>query len=206
MKLLHVNAAPRKELSRTLKVSNACLNSLQAKHPDLEVTELKLFEMNLPEITGMDATSLLTTVQGGQVDEEAEKSRAASLDLARQFLSFDLILVSSPMWNFSVPYKLKQYIDLIMQPGLLFTYTEQGPKGLATGKKMFVISSRGGDYSPGSPLNEYDFQEPYLRAIFGLAGIYDITFTIAQPMDFGQEIMENAINKAIEEVSQLSIA
>ena len=206
MKLLHLNAAPRKELSRTLKVSNACLTSLQAQHPDLEITELKLFEMDLPEMTGMDANSLLTIVQGGQLNEEADKSRTASLDLARQFLSFDLILISCPMWNFSIPYKLKQYIDLIMQPGFMFTYTAEGPKGLATGKKMFVISSRGGDYSPGSPMNEFDFQEPYLRAIFGLAGIYDITFTVAQPMDYGQELMENAINKAIEDVSQLSLA
>ncbi|MDW3652658.1 MAG: NAD(P)H-dependent oxidoreductase [Bacteroidia bacterium] len=206
MKLLHVNAAPRKELSRTLRVSSAYLDSLQSQHPTMEVKHLNLFEMNLPEITGMDANSLLSVVQGGQLSEEAQKSREASLALAHEFLDYDLILVSSPMWNFSIPYKLKQYIDLIMQPGILFTYTEKGPQGLATGKKMIIITSRGSDYSPGGQMADYDFQAPYLRAIFGLAGIYDITFAHAQPMDWGPEMMENAIKKAIQDLSVISIA
>lgn len=206
MKLLHVNAAPRKELSRTLRVSNAYLTSLESQHVDLEIKHLNLFEMDLPEISGMDANSLLSLVQGGELNEEAEKSREASLALANEFLEYDRIVISCPMWNFSIPYKLKQYIDLIMQPGVLFSYTPDGPKGLATGKKMVVITSRGSDYSPGSQMADYDFQAPYLRAIFGLAGIYDISFAHAQPMDWGPEMMENAIHKAIEELSEFSIA
>ncbi|MEL6257159.1 MAG: NAD(P)H-dependent oxidoreductase [Bacteroidota bacterium] len=205
MKLLHVNAAPRKELSRTLRVSNTYLSTLQSQHPNLEVKQLDLFEMDLPEISGMDANSLLSIVQGAELSEEAQKSRETTLALAQEFLSYNLILVSSPMWNFSIPYKLKQYIDLIMQPGIMFTYTEEGPKGLATGKKMIVITSRGSDYSTGGQMADYDFQAPYLRAIFGLAGIYDITFTHAQPMDWGPEMMENAIQKAISEVSAIPI-
>ncbi|HLD82724.1 MAG TPA: NAD(P)H-dependent oxidoreductase, partial [Candidatus Omnitrophota bacterium] len=116
-------------------------------------------------------------------------------------LSADTYLITTPMWNFSTPYPLKQYIDLIVQPKYLFRYTDKGVEGLAKNKRMVVISSRGGDYSPQSPFHTYDFQEPYLRAIFGFVGITDIAFINAQPMDAsGQEVQ----NKKIEEAKMLA--
>ena len=99
------------------------------------------------------------------------------------------------MWNFSIPYKLKHYIDIIIQPKYLFRYTEKGPEGLVKGKKMVVVSSRGGDYSAGG-MRQYDMQEPYLRAIFGFVGITDITFINAQPMDMGPDLQKRKIGEA----------
>ena len=64
---------------------------------------------------------------------------------------------------------------------------------------MFVITSRGGDYSEGSPFKAYDFQEPYLRGVFGFIGISDINFIYAQPMDAGgPEVSETKLNEAIQ--------
>lgn len=63
---------------------------------------------------------------------------------------------------------------------------------------MAVISSRGGDYSPGSPFNAYDLQEPYLRNVFGFVGITDITFINTQPMDaLGPEVQKDKIKQAM---------
>src|SRR5664279_4609709 len=76
-----------------------------------------------------------------------------------RFMAADVYLVSTPMWNFSIPYMLKHYIDVIVQPKYLFRYTASGVEGLAKNKKMLVIASRGGDYSPGSPSHLADFQE-----------------------------------------------
>lgn len=107
------------------------------------------------------------------------------------------------MWNFSVPFVLKHYIDVIMQPKYLFRYTEAGPEGLVKGKKMVVVTSRGGDYGPDSPVRAYDHQEPYLRTIFGLAGITDITFVNAQPMDaMGPEVARERLEAAKEKARQ----
>ena len=78
------------------------------------------------------------------------------------------------------------------------------PVGLAEGKKMICVTSRGGDYSPESPFHQYDFQEPYLRAIFGFVGITDIQFVNAQPMDMGPEIRQSALDKALGEVESLA--
>ena len=74
---------------------------------------------------------------------------------------------------------------MILQPGSLFRYTAQGPEGLVKGRQMVVVTSSGGDYGPGSPAQAMNHVEPYLRAVFGLAGIKDIHFITAQPMDAG---------------------
>ena len=101
------------------------------------------------------------------------------------------------MGNLSIPYKLKHYIDIIIQPKYLFKYTPSGVEGLAKNKKMAVITSRGGDYSKGTPSQNYDLQEPYIRAIFGFVGITDITFVNAQPMDaLGPDVQQDKIESA----------
>jgi FMN-dependent NADH-azoreductase len=100
---------------------------------------------------------------------------------------------------------LKYYIDSIIQPGYLFKYTDQGqPVGLVCGKKMICVTSRGGDYSKKSPFHAYDFQEPYLRAIFGFVGITDMYFINAQPMDITPQLRESAIAAAIEDARSLA--
>ena len=96
----------------------------------------------------------------------------------------DAYLLTVPMWNFSIPYTLKYYIDCIVQPGYVFSFNEFGmPVPLVHDRKMICVTSRGSDYSPGSPSHPYDFQEPYLRAIFGFIGITDLTFVHVQAAD-----------------------
>ena len=92
---------------------------------------------------------------------------------------------------------MKYFIDAIVQPGYLFRYDENGvPEGLVHDKRMVVITSRGGDYSAGSPQHAFDFMEPYIRAIFGFVGMYDIEFVYAQPVDV-QMFREDAMQRAL---------
>jgi FMN-dependent NADH-azoreductase len=72
------------------------------------------------------------------------------------------------------------------------------------GKKMICVTSRGGDYSPASPMRAFDFQEPYLRAIFGLTGITDIEFINAEPMDVTADLREGAISAAVTAAGKLA--
>lgn len=120
-------------------------------------------------------------------------------------MSADAYLVSAPMWNLSIPYALKYYIDCILQPGYVFRYDETGRAvPLVLGKKMVISSTRGGDYSAGGPMHAYDFQEPYLRAIFGFIGITDVEFVSAQPMDVSPELRDAALTAAIERARGLA--
>lgn len=196
-KLLHIIATPRGGESRTLKISKSFLTAFSEKYPDSEINELNLFKEVLPEITLKEVSGKYVLLSGKKLEGEMRKAWDEIINYIDIFKSHDAYLISTPMWNFGIPYKLKQYIDIIIQPGYLFKYTEKGVEGLAAGKKMTVITSRGGDYSKESPLHAYDQLEPYLRTVFGFIGITDITFINAQPMDaMGPEIRDKKISEA----------
>jgi FMN-dependent NADH-azoreductase len=203
MKLLHIIATTRGENSRTLSISREFLRELKDKHPDVQVDELDLSTTVLPPVLDTNVNAKYIMMMGGQLDEQTQASWKKVTELAEHFISYDLFLITAPMWNFSIPYMLKHYIDVIMQAGILFSFTAHGPQGLMKYEKMVCITSRGSDYSPGSPIHELDFQEPYLRAIFGLAGIEEIHFVHAQPMDMAPGLTQDALEKAREEARQM---
>lgn len=205
MKLLHIIATPRGAKSRTLQISNKFLAEVKARNKDLQVDTLELSAMVLPPISGEVTDAKYTLLQGRELNDQAASDWATITKYAEDFLSYDCYLISSPMWNFSIPYQLKHYIDIIMQPGMLFRFTPNGVEGLAKNKKMFCITSRGSDYSEGTYLQQFDFQEPYLKSIFGMAGIVDITFLNAQPMDYSPEVAQLSMNKALEETRLMTV-
>lgn len=103
------------------------------------------------------------------------------------------------MWNFSVPYVLKHYIDAIVQPRYLFAYNAAGiPIPLVHDKRMICVTTHGGDYSP-DVMHAYDMQESYLRQIFGFVDITGVRFVHAQPVDLAPELRAQAIDKATRE-------
>ena len=104
------------------------------------------------------------------------------------------------MYNFSVPSQLKAWIDRVAVPGKTFSYTESGPQGLATGKKVFVASARGGVYSEG-PAVTADFQEPFLRQVFAFFGIDDVTFIRAEGVAFGPDHYKAALDAAVAQAA-----
>lgn len=183
MKLLHIIATPREKESSTLKVTEGFFEGLKKCDPDCKVDILNVTKEKLPPMTVKAVNGKYVLLGGRDMPENLKPSWEDIIKHIQRFLSADGYVISTPMWNFSIPYYLKHYIDVILQPKYLFRYTETGPEGLVKNKKMVVITSRGGDYSPESPSHAYDFQEPYIRAVFGLAGITDITFINAQPMD-----------------------
>jgi FMN-dependent NADH-azoreductase len=205
MKLLHVVATPRREHSNTLQVSHAFLKSLLAHRDDVVVEVVDLYNYNLPAIAGDIIEAKYTLMIGQPIDKNHEESWRQIETLIRRFLEADAYLISTPMWNLGVPYALKYYIDCIVQPGYVFRYDELGHVvPMVHGKRMLCVTSRGGDYSPSSPMHSYDFQEPYLRSIFAFIGITDIRFISAQPMDIAPDLRETAVAAAIAEAESLA--
>lgn len=204
-KLLHIVASPREDESRTLEVSESYLEVFLAKHPDWVVEELNLAKERLPPLSMKRVSGKYTLLAGGELHGEQKEAWADILQHIERFLSADLYLISTPMWNFSIPYMLKHYIDIVVQPKYLFRYTDRGVEGLAKNKRMVVVASRGGEYVSESTKG-FDFQEPYLRAIFGFVGISDISFVVAQPMDMGEELRAKELGRAKEEARRLADA
>lgn len=197
MKLLHIIATPRGEESRTLKVTEAFFEGLEQASPDCKVDTLDVTKERLPELTVKAINGKYILLGGKDLPDDLKPAWSDIIRHIERFLSADGYVISAPMWNFGIPYYLKHYIDVILQPKYLFRYTDKGPEGLVKNKKMVVITSRGGDYSPGSPGHAYDFQESYIRSVFGLAGIIDVTFINSQPMDaLGPEVQGEKIKEA----------
>ncbi len=201
MRLLHIVSTPRGLASNTIRVSNVLLEALVEQYDDLTVKTLDLFKANLPSVAGSNIESKYMLMTGQALDEMAKGSWQQIEKNIEQFLDADAYVLTVPMWNFGIPYALKYYIDAIVQPGYLFRYDEQGrPQGLVKGKKMLCVTSRGGDYSVGGPLQAFDFVENYLRTIFGFVGITDMHFFNAQPMDVSLDARKAAYKKVIGEV------
>lgn len=196
-KLLHIIATPRREESRTLKVTQSFLEVFRNRYPGCRIEEMDLFKEKPPELTVKRVDGKYVLLGGKDLPEEFKESWKGITAHIDNFLSADGYLISTPMWNFGIPYILKHYIDIIVQPKYLFRYTDRGVDGLVKDRKMVIVTSRGGDYAPGSAAASYDLQEPYLRAVFGFVGIADMTFINAQPMDaLGPKVAEEKIKEA----------
>jgi FMN-dependent NADH-azoreductase len=196
---------PRADESNTLRVANAFLESLHVADADLSVDVLDLFKSDLPAVAGENIKTKYTLMVGQPIDKRHKESWQHIEVMIERFLAADIYLISAPMWNFSIPYALKYYIDCIIQPGYLFKFNELGQAiGLVQGKKMVCVTTRGGDYSEHSPFHAYDFQEAYLRAVFGCVGITDMHFINVQPMDVTLALRAIAITAGIEQAHNLA--
>ena len=200
MKLLHIdsNILGQGSVSRTL--SAEVVAALRAGHPGIEVTYRDLSADPLAHLTSAHIGAL----QGAAVDPALEQDIAAGQSALDEFLAADIVVVGAPMYNFGIPSQLKAWIDRLAVAGKTFRYTGAGPQGLCGGKKVIVASSRGGVFSAGTPTAAFDFQETYLRAMFGFLGITDLTFVRAEGVAIGPEARAKAIESARGEASRLA--
>ena len=206
-KVLHIVASPRGSSSRTLRIADALLKKIGKQFPGAEIDTLDVFAEKLPEMNITRVKGKYMLMSGQELSGDAVAAWEEIKAHIARFLAADIIVISTPMWNFGIPYRLKHYIDVVWQPGFMFKYTENGPVGLAAGRKVFVVSTRGGDYSAGTPAEPYDQITPYLKTVLGWAGITDLTFISGQPMDANTEDGREAkIKEAIARIDSLNLA
>ncbi len=205
-KVLYIKSSPRGAASRTIGIADALIGRIRKTYSEVVIDELDLFAEKLPDLFADTVKGKYVLMGGNDLPAELKPLWYSIESHVNRFMACDAIVLAAPMWNFGLPYVLKHYIDVIFQPRYLFRYTPAGPEGLAKNKKMFVVTTRGGDYGPDSPMRAYDLQEPYIRAAFGFVGITDITFINAQPMDApGQETMHQKFEEALRIVDALKL-
>lgn len=153
-----------------------------------------MFKTSLPEFDNFAAESKYAIMHGKEKNPAQIKKWFEIEKIIEQFKSVDKYLISSPMWNFGIPYKLKHYIDIIVQPSYTFTVTDTGYKGLAGGKPLCLILARGGSYEPDSPIA---FQKKYLDFILSFIGFTDIKSIICQPTLSDEKTVSDAQAKAV---------
>lgn len=196
-KLLYIESSPRKQRSSSIAISQVFLNEFRKLHPKDEVVVLDLWKKNLPPFDG-DVIDAKYAIMHGQKHTDAQvKAWKAVEDIISEFKSADKYVISLPMWNFGIPYRLKHYIDILVQPGYAFSASPSGYKGLITGKKALVIYSRGGAYGSGTA-KELDLQTRYMKEILEFIGFKDIESIVIEPTLDTPEKKEQAMSQAKE--------
>lgn len=195
MKLLHIDSSPLAGNSVSRQLTKAAVTQWQASHPGTAVEYLDLVA-DAPSHLNMDSLGFKLGIDAADLSEVQRRENAVSERLVSQFLAADVIVLGAPMYNFSVPSQVKAWIDRIAQAGRTFKYTEAGAQGLAGGKTVIVVSSRGGVYSTNPALAFLDHQESYLKAVFGFFGITDVRFVRAEGLAMGDAAKAQALAAA----------
>lgn len=198
MKILHIDSATTGHDSVSRELSAAVVEHFKAKHADAHVSELDLGHAPLPHLDYITTGAIRRPPEAQDDDMKAAFARErAVLD---QFLASDIVVIGAPMYNFTVPSALKAWLDRLGVPGVSFSYSEAGPKGLAGGRRVIIASSRGGSYEIDGPM---EHQETYLRDFFGFIGIDNLEFIRAEKIGFGPEVRAQAIADAKAEIAKL---
>jgi FMN-dependent NADH-azoreductase len=204
-KILYIESSPRKSRSSSIAISHIFLKEYQKLHPQDELITLDLWQKELPAFDG-DTIDAKYAIMHGEKHTDEQKAAWKKIEtLIEEFKAADKYVISLPMWNFGIPYILKHYIDLIVQPGYTFKFSPQsGYEGLITGKKIVVIYARGGAYGPGSGAEGYDLQKSYMESFLHFIGFKDIQSIIIEPTMAGKESKEKAIELATNQAKTLA--
>jgi FMN-dependent NADH-azoreductase len=180
--ILHLDSSINGENSASRELSGSIVNQLKGALWGEQIVYRDLAANPLPHLT-LDAFADTTVLN--------------------EFLAADAIVIGAPMYNFTVPSQLKSWIDRIVIAGATFRYTENGPEGLAKGKRVIIAIARGGIYSEGSPTAGFEHVETYLRGVFNMIGI-EPEFVVAEGVNLSPEHRVTAIENAIGETLRLA--
>jgi FMN-dependent NADH-azoreductase len=203
--LLHIESSPRKTRSASLDVANAYIDAYRATHPDHTIDVLDLWSIELPEFDGVALDAKYAEMSNTPLNDAQQHAWAAIRRLAQRLHDADTLLFSVPLWNFSIPYKLKHFIDVVSQGGILFSVDDSGISGLLKNKKAVVMYARGLDFSMTSstPAHSFDFQRPYLEAWLRFVGITEVESVVVEKTLFGPEVDHAARQAARERAAAL---
>jgi FMN-dependent NADH-azoreductase len=181
-RLLHISASPRGECSESLAIAGTFLQVLSDEHPEIEVDTWDLWDGTLPAFGAEAAAGKYAIFSGTQHTSQQAAAWAAVRATFERFVAADYYLFTVPMWNHGIPYVLKQFIDVVSQPGLVYGFDpETGYVGLVTGKKAVVIYTSGVYGDDRGESFGIDFQRPYFDDWLRRAGIVETEAVMFRP-------------------------
>lgn len=195
--ILHLDSSPRGERSISRILTKEFITTWKQIQPDDTVTYRDLGHYPVPPIDEFWIAASFSPSE--QVTPKLSAALNISNELIDELLAAEIYVFGIPMYNYSIPANFKAYIDQIVRVRRTFVIDSTGYQGLLKDKKMLVITTRGGIYSGGI----FDFQEPYLQAIFELIGITDITFIHAENLSGGAEARQQSLALASAAIQQL---
>lgn len=197
MKILQINSSARSSGANSTRLADAITNHLREAYPDATLAVRDLAKNIHPVLDEPALIALFTPVDQRSSEQ---KERVAQDDaLISEVLSADVLVLGVPMYNFGISVQLKTWIDALAKPGVTFRYTDQGPKGLIQGKKVYVALARGGLFRDTAA----DLQVPFLKNVLGFLGMTDIEFVFAEGLSMGPEAVDRAFAEAQARIAEL---
>lgn len=198
--ILLITSSPR-VASHSTKVASALAEQLAAREPNSSITIRDLTREPLPHID--DSFTAARDLPPENLTPGQKESLALSDKLLKELFAADTIIIAAGMINFGIPSSLKAYIDYIVRPRVTFKYSAKGPEGLVNGKKVYLVLARGGVYSEG-PMQQFNFQDTYLRAALPFIGLNDIELITVEGVAFGPEAADRAVSNALAKASAIA--
>lgn len=200
MKLLAIDSSILSKASVSRKLTSSFVNQWQRLYPETEVIYRDLHAQPVNHLS----QKILAAAQAEpeQISTEMKDELDLSGQLIAELFQADVLVIGAPMYNFSIPSQLKAWIDRVLVAGKTFQYVNGKVQGLVTGKRVFILSSRGGIYSDG-PGASLDHQETYLGSVLQFIGIDDLTFIRAEGVNMGEPTRTQALNHAENSITQL---
>jgi FMN-dependent NADH-azoreductase len=202
MKLLHIDSSVLGAGSASRALSADIVAHQVKLHPGIDVTY-----RDLAADSALHLSSAHLAAWQGQAVNDAQLGPDLTKGGAylQELLDADIIVIGAPMYNFSIPSQLKAWIDRVVVAGKTFRYGANGAEGLVSGtKKVFIASSRGNVYTPGSPAAPFEHHDSYLTSILNFIGLTDVTVVRAEGLAFGAEAREAAMVKARERIAAIA--
>jgi FMN-dependent NADH-azoreductase len=180
-KLFHLSCSPRTD-SESAAGARVFLDHFRKAHPDWDLDVMNLWRDHLPDFERYLLEAKYARVSGKDLTNSQNDAFAVAERIALRLALADKVLISTPMWNFSIPYKLKQWLDVIIQPGLTFRFDPaKGYLPLLKDRPTLVILASGSDYVTGMNRGRIDMATPYLREALRFIGISNVRFVPIGP-------------------------
>jgi FMN-dependent NADH-azoreductase len=195
--ILHLNTSLFGEKAESSRLAGEVAQSL-AQANDAHVVVRDLARQPVPHLTAERFAAFGKSAAERTLDEQ--RHAAESDALIDELRRADVLVIGLPMYNFGVPSTLRAYFDHVARAGVTFRYTPDGPEGLLTGKKAYVVATRGGRYAGTTT----DLQSAYVQQFLAFIGIRDVEFIYAEGLALGAEQRERAIAAAEERIEALA--
>lgn len=192
MRVLRIDASARVEGSVTRQLADRMIDGMRKRIPMTIIQRDTAQGLPFVDAAWVDANLADPDAR----DASQREALAGSDALVAEVMAADVLLIATPIYNFGVPASLKAWIDQIARARLTFRYTEQGPQGLLTGKKVYILTATGGT-EVGSAI---DFATPWLRFVLGFLGITDVGVIAA---DRGMVRGDAARQSAVEHIDRV---
>ena len=175
MKILRIDSSARYENSVSRQLTNELIARLKRQHPNATVI-VRDVAKGLPFVNEAMVRAYNTSTE--ERSPEQKSLLQVSDALVEELTNADIVVIGTPIYNFSVPATLKAYIDLVARAGLTFAYSSEGPRGLLSDRKTYVIVTSG-----GTPVgSDIDFASSYLKHVLSFMGIHDVDIIAADSL------------------------